>query len=352
MRRVGHADLADPGFQAGRARGGSLANVFGRHLHRGAATRGRARALRSVPVRVLAWCLMTNHVHLIAGELDVGDRAHLHAGHFELVRTVRPWQAAELAAQAALDSFDVVAAAGGDGTSNEVINGLIQARAQGGNRPAMAALPIGRGNDFAFSMGAPVDLERSIQALATLRTRTIDIGRVSGGDFPQGRYFGNGVGIGFDAVTGFEALKVPQITGFLSYLLAALRTIFIMKAPQVEIELDNEKLEQAVLLVSIMNGRRLGGGFWSAPHGIPDDGLFDLCIGREVSKLQILLLIPRFLNGTQAGHPAIHVTRSRLVRVTAQKGSLAAHADGETLCYAGKELTLEVIPRMLELVVA
>jgi diacylglycerol kinase (ATP) len=283
---------------------------------------------------------------------QIEKRLQKHHLDFELERTGRPWHAAELAAQGARDGFDVVAAAGGDGTSNEVLNGLIQARAQGENRPAMAVLPIGRGNDFAFSMGAPIDLEQSIQALVGLHTRTIDIGHVRGGDFPQGRYFGNGVGIGFDAVTGFEALKVPLITGFISYLWAAIRTIFIMKAPQVEIELDDEKLEQRSLLVSIMNGRRLGGGFWSAPHGIPDDGLFDLCIGREISKLQVMLLIPRFMNGTQAGHPAIHITRSRRVRVTAQQGSLAAHADGETLCYAGQELTLEVLPRMLELVVA
>jgi len=282
----------------------------------------------------------------------IQKRLHDHGLEHELTQTERPWHAVDLAARAAQDGFDVVAAAGGDGTSNEVLNGLIQARSQGGNRPAMAVLPIGRGNDFAFSMGAPVDLEASIQALAARRTRTIDVGFVTGGDFPRGRYFGNGVGIGFDAVTGFEALKVPLITGFASYLLAAIRTVFIMKAPQVEIELDDEMLEQATLLVSVMNGRRLGGGFWSAPQGIPDDGLFDLCIGREISKLQTFLLIPSFLNGTQAGHPAIHITRSRHVRVKARRGTLAAHADGETLCFACQELTMEIFPRLIDLVVA
>jgi diacylglycerol kinase (ATP) len=270
---------------------------------------------------------------------------------FELVRTERPWHAAELAAQAAHGNIDVVAAVGGDGTANEVLNGLILARSQGGGRPAMAVVPTGRGNDFGFSMGAPVGLEQSLQALVNFKTRTIDVGRVSGGDYPQGRYFGNGVGIGFDALTGFEAAKLP-LTGFAAYLVAALRTIFLMNAPEVEIELDQEKLVQSSLMVSIMNGRRLGGGFWTAPQGIPDDGLFDLCIARQVSKLQVVLIIPRFLKGTQAGHPAIHITRSQRVKVTARQGSLAAHADGETLCYAGQELTLEVLPGALELVVA
>ncbi len=283
---------------------------------------------------------------------EIEKRMKDHALDFEIVRTERPWHAAELAYEAAQDSFDVVAAAGGDGTSNEVLNGLMRARQNGAKRPSMAVLPIGRGNDFAFSMGAPVGLEQSIRAMIQGTTRTVDIGRVSGGDYPEGRYFGNGVGIGFDAVTGFEALKVPLLTGFASYLVAAIRTIFIMQAPLVEIELDNENLVQSSLLVSVMNGRRLGGGFWSAPDGIPDDGLFDLCIGRAVSKPQVMLLIPRFLNGTQAGHPAIHMARSRRVIVRARQGALAAHADGETLCTAAPQLSLEILPRQLELIVA
>jgi len=270
---------------------------------------------------------------------------------FDLVRTERPWHAADLAYQAAQEGVEVVAAAGGDGTANEVLNGLMRARQNGSSRPTMAVLPIGRGNDFSFSMGVPATLDASILSLAQGYSRVIDMGFVKGGDYPQGRYFGNGVGIGFDAVTGFEALKIPLFTGFVSYLLAAIRTIFIMKAALVEIQLDNERIVQPCLLVSIMNGRRLGGGFWSAPQGMSDDGLFDLCIAREVSKLQMMMLIPRFLNGTQAGHPAIHMTRSHKVTVEALKGTLAAHGDGETLCTACQQFDLEILPRELDLIV-
>ena len=270
---------------------------------------------------------------------------------FDLVRTERPWHAADLAFQAAQEDVQVTAAAGGDGTANEVLNGLMRVRQNGGRRPTMAVLPIGRGNDFSFSMGAAAALDASILSLAQGYSRVIDLGFVKGGDYPQGRYFGNGVGIGFDAITGFEALKIPLVTGFVSYLLAAIRTIFIMKAPLVEIQLDNERIVQHCLLVSIMNGRRLGGGFWSAPQGISDDGLFDLCIAREVSKLQMMMLIPRFLNGTQAGNPAIHMTRSHMVTVKALKGTLAAHADGETLCTGCQQFDLEILPRQLDLIV-
>ncbi len=276
--------------------------------------------------------------------------SHLHLD-YELVQTSHPWHAAELAHQAVLDGVKVIVAAGGDGTSNEVINGLMMERQAGQRLPILGVLPIGRGNDFAFSMGAPVDLEQSLLALQQMQTRTIDIGYLAGGDFPGGRFFGNGVGIGFDTIAGLEAEKLPYITGFITYLLAAIRTIFIMKAPSVKITLDEQEWVQASMLVSIMNGKRLGGGFWTAPHGLGDDGLLDLCIAGEVTKLQMFALIPRFLNGTQASHPAIRTGRSRKVRVIALKGSLAAHADGELISRGCQQLELEILPRQLQLVV-
>jgi len=280
----------------------------------------------------------------------IEQRLKEKALNFDLVQTERRGHAIELAYQAARDGVDVVVAAGGDGTSNEVINGLMKAGANGSG-PAIGILPIGRGNDFSFSLGGPATLEEGFQALAGDKLKVIDIGRVTGGDFPEGRYFGNGVGIGFDAVTGFEALKIPIKNGFLNYLVAALRTILIMKAPHVEIQLDGERIEESSLLVSVMNGRRLGGGFWSAPHSVGDDGLFDLCIARDMSKLQMLMLVPRFLKGTQGTHPLIHMTRSSKVSVRALEGSLAAHADGETVSYGCPRLELEVLHQQINLVV-
>jgi diacylglycerol kinase (ATP) len=277
--------------------------------------------------------------------------ARLHLD-YELIQTSHPWHAAELARRAVVEGIEVVAAAGGDGTSNEVINGLMAERQAGRRLPILAVLPIGRGNDFAFSMGAPADLEQSMLALEQMQTRTIDIGHLAGGNFPGGRFFGNGVGIGFDAITGLEADRLPYITGFITYLLAAIRTIFIMKAPTVEITLDGEQWVQPSMLVSVMNGRRLGGGFWTAPQGLGDDGLFDLCIASEVSRLQMFALIPRFMKGTQASHPAIRMARARQVKVTAIKGSLVAHADGELISRACPQLELELLPRQLELVVS
>lgn len=270
---------------------------------------------------------------------------------FDLVRTERPWHAAELAEQAARQGYDVVVSASGDGTANEALNGLMRARAAGFYKTAMSILPVGTGNDLAYGMFIRGSLEDSLRMLAADERRRVDVALVRGGDYPEGRYFANGVGVGFDAAVGFEAVKIRWTRGLLAYLIAALRTVFIYyTAPRVRIEYDDQSMELNSLMVSIMNGQRMGGGFFMAPNGDPSDGWFDLCIAANPGKLRIFQLITYFMKGTQATQPEIRTGRARKVKVTALEGSLPAHCDGETLCYAGQQLEMEIIPSALDFV--
>lgn len=268
---------------------------------------------------------------------------------YDLVLTERPWHAADLAQEAAQDSFDCVVSASGDGTANEVLNGLMRVPKE--KRPAMGILCVGRGNDFAFGAGIPAKLEDGCRILAEGYHQTMDVGKVTGGMYPDGRYFGNGVGIGFDAVVGFVAQKMTRLHGFVSYLVAALKTIFLYyQAPQVRIEYSGQTRDLRSLMVSIMNGTRMGGGFMMAPNGHNNDGVFDLCVASQISKVLILALIPRFMNGSQASHPAISTGQTDRILVTALEGVLPAHADGETLCTDGKQLELLILPQQIEMV--
>lgn len=272
---------------------------------------------------------------------------------YALVQTRAMGHAVELAEQAALTgSWDVVAAAGGDGTLNEVLNGLARARIATGHAPSLGLIPVGRGNDFGFGIHAPMPVDDAVALLVENKHKPVDVLLVTGGDFPGGRYVGNGVGMGFDAVVGFEAAKLKGLTGLPSYLVAALKTIFLyFKAPNVRIEFDHEQIEQPALMVSIMNGRRMGGGFMMAPEGQIDDGLIDVCIANQVGKLAIFGLIPKFMQGSQAGDPAIRMLRTQAITITALSGStLPAHADGETLCTAGQRLEVKILPSLLEVV--
>ncbi len=271
---------------------------------------------------------------------------------YDLVQTNSAGQAIELAAEAVSKGYACVVAVGGDGTSNEVINGMMQAANQGPVETKFAILPVGRGNDFSYGMGVPQDLDLACQNLVDGHTRRIDIGFVKGGDYPEGRYFGNGIGIGFDTVVGFESLKLPSfIHGTPAYLIAALKTIFLyFKAPLLRINIDGEIIEQPCLLVSVMNGRRMGGSFVFAPNSESDDGLLNLCIVRQVTRLQVLGLMPKVMSGTQSEHEAVSMPTGKTILIEALSGSLPVHADGETICEAGEKLEVTILKQQLKMV--
>jgi len=213
-------------------------------------------------------------------------------------------------------------------------------------------LCVGRGNDFAGSMGIPTDLEGGVKALAGDQRRTIDIGRVSGGKYPEGRFFGNCVGVGFDAITTIEVHKLPRWGGFAGFMVAVLKTVFLYnKAPLATTVYDDKTLTQRSLLISIMNGRRLGGGFLMAPDSQPDDGLFDLCIAEQMSSFEVIKMIPHFTKGDQATQPAIKTGRAAHITITALDGPLPAQTDGEIICVDGNRLEIGVLPGELEIIV-
>lgn len=273
---------------------------------------------------------------------------------FTLVRTNQMWHAAELAEKAALDGYDVVVCASGDGTINECINGIMRAKKAGHNNVAFGVLGIGTGNDFAGGTGIPTNLEEGLASLKADKRRRIDIGFVKGGDYPEGRYFGNGIGVGFDAAVGNEAVKVRWTRGLTAYLIGVLKTVFLYYDPvNFEIILDEaETLKQTSLMISVMNGKRMGGGFKMTPDSIQDDGFFDLCIADGVAKKRVFTLIPHFLKGTQMTQPDIKMRRAKKVAIRSLDKTFPAHADGEFICLQGTELTIEMLPCELEIIYA
>jgi len=277
--------------------------------------------------------------------------AHLaeHRVAHETVLTQRPMHAAELAEKAARDGADAVVAAGGDGTGNEVVNGLMRARSSVRRLPALGLLCIGRGNDFAYGAGVPADLAEGCRVLADGYSRPIDVGLIVGGDYPQGRFFGNGIGIGFDTIVGLEAAKMKSLHGFLGYVLGALKTLFLYyRAPLLRIDHSGVPFEKRSIQISVMNGRRMGGTFFMAPEAINDDGLLDLCMAGAPRRAQMIGLMLKYMKGTQASSPHIVTGRVRKLDVTALDGGLVIHADGETICTSGVRVQVECLARQLE----
>jgi len=285
---------------------------------------------------------------------QVKELLESHDLDYVLIKTESGKHVYDLAYSATDNGFDVVVAGGGDGTANEVINALMNSHTDGKKLPKFGVVPLGRGNDFAASMGIEQDLVKSIDIIAKNNSKKIDIGQVIGGNYPEGLYFGNGVGIGFDTIVGFEAAKLPAfLNGAPGYFLGALSTLFFhFKKPLLNIKLDNEEINQECVMVTTMNGRRLGGTFMIAPESKPDDGLFSLLIVEQSSRLGLLKLLAKVMAGTQAGHPLVKMPLSGRVEITALTGALAVHADGETICERGEKLVIINHPRKIELFVS
>ncbi len=270
---------------------------------------------------------------------------------YSFLTTTAPGDAIRLAAQASDEAFDIVVSIGGDGTANEVLNGLMQSAAVGSTNPVMGLIGLGRGSDFTHAVGAPAEVETAVKALVANRRRWIDIGKVSGGLYPDGRYFGNCVGVGFDAIGTIEAAKLPRLGGFLSFFIAVMKTIFLYhQGPRVKLTYDNRSLTAQTLMVSVMNGRRLGGGFWMAPGSRPDDGVFDICLVRQVSRRRVFSLVPHFMKGTQDTQPEVTMLRASSIEIEALEGVLPAQTDGEILSMEGKRLIIELMPKAIQIV--
>ncbi len=274
-----------------------------------------------------------------------------YALDFDLVRTQKAGHAIQLAAQAATNGYDVVIAVGGDGTINEVVNGLMLARETVAPQPALGIISVGTGNDLIFGLEQSQGVDPACALIAKDHRRKIDIGHIVGDDIPEGRYFANGLGIGFDAAGGVLAEKITFPRGFLSYLIAALQNIFLYySAPTLKMDIDGEMIEMPSLLVSVMNGRRVAGGFQTAPNALVDDGLFDICIAEEVSRPRMLTLLPMFLKGTQINEPEIQMKRAKELQITATEGRMPIHTDGEIICMESKEVAIKILPRALEII--
>jgi len=268
---------------------------------------------------------------------------------FDVEYTDSPGQAIALARNAASAGHETVVALGGDGTSQEVLNGLMQARGAG---PAgtLGVLPVGSGNDFAYGVGIPLDAERAVEHLAAGQTRVIDVGLVHVDRVPN-RYFGNGVGIGFDARVGLESTKVKRLHGFAMYFWALLRTLVLhYEIPILAIDDGQRVCVQPALLISICNGQRFGGGFLLAPEAQVDDGLFDICLADRMGRLKILEFLPKAMQGTHIHEPEVTMSRAQRVIVRSEN-DLVAHVDGEIVCTAAHRLDVEIIPRSLRVIV-
>jgi len=265
--------------------------------------------------------------------------------------TVYPTHATELARQAAEEGYELVIAAGGDGTAHEVINGLMQVPVE--RRPKLGIVPLGSGNDFAYSIGMDAHPEIAIRQVFSGKPHPVDIGRLQD-NRNRTEYFDNAVGIGFDATVTIRSRNLTFLRGFIMYLFAVLQTITLNHdAPRLQITSDLENFTEEMLMFVMCNGSREGGGFLVAPEAKTDDGIFHYAGVRRVSRLMMLRLVPEVMKGTHPRFPQVRMGQFHKLELQSDR-PLVIHMDGEIFAGFGvdvRQLSVEIIPGAIQALV-
>jgi diacylglycerol kinase (ATP) len=255
--------------------------------------------------------------------------------------------ATELAATAAADGRELVVAMGGDGTVNEVVNGLAPGGTGG---PELAILPFGTGRDTIRTYGIPKRAERALELLRVGRTRTIDLGRATfrAAAGEGSRWY---INIGSCGLTGAVAERAERTSkrlgGTPSFLYATVATFAGWRNVSFRVQVDDEPpLELVANNVICANGRAFGGGIRICPQAEPDDGLLDVLVWGDVGKLDLALNLPRLYRGTHLGHRKVTVLRARRVHVEPDR-ALPLELDGELPGMT--PATFEIAPQALRL---
>ena len=261
---------------------------------------------------------------------------HRDCCDFDFMVTENPQHATELARTHARD-YDLVAAFGGDGTVNEVVQGLV-----GGSTP-LAVIPFGTGNDFARSAGIPIGLEAAMGVLCQGTATPCDAGLVNG------RYFVNAVGIGFDGRANYEAGKIRWLRGPLAILLAIFRTMRYWKAVPMTLTVDGQTVSCTTYLVDIGNGPFVGGGLKLTPAARIDDGKLSVCHVADILPLKIILNFGRLKTGTADKLNEVTIFSGSNITVESER-PMPVHVDGEVLGLDIHRLDLRIFPGAIRLV--
>jgi len=254
--------------------------------------------------------------------------------------------AAEITRQAIRDGYRSIIANGGDGTLNEVLNGLVEGETIDSS-VTLGVIPGGTGCDFVRTLGLPRDGERSLDRIGAARSRLIDIGEITFGspERREVRYFVNVAGLGFDGeVSEYCNRSSKAAGGTATYLKGLLVNLLSYHNKEVEITLDEKTFTRRVNTVAVCNGQYAGGGMRFGPDARLDDGLFDVIVIGDLGKLDFLANVHRIYKGTHLSHPKVSSFRCRTVRVTSQE-PMFMQAEGELVGQA--PATFKVLPHAL-----
>jgi diacylglycerol kinase (ATP) len=279
---------------------------------------------------------MPSRARVILNPVSGGDTAPDHAlaiSHrlrerhdpVEVVLTAQPGDAERAARVAVDDGCGLIVAGGGDGTLNEVLNGVAAAGAL--DRTTFGLIPLGTGNDFAAALGIPPEVEGALDVLAAGHSRTVDLGAVNG------RVFANISGGGYIAEVSLAVTpQLKSIAGRLAYLVGGAQALLEFEPVRATVAAEPEgmRLGLGLYAFAVCNARLIGGGKLIAPQAVIDDGLLDVCLIEGMPALEFVALLRHVSEGSHLDDPRVRYIQATSVTLAFDR-RIHVNTDGEVL---------------------
>ncbi|MCX6255836.1 MAG: diacylglycerol kinase family lipid kinase [Bacteroidia bacterium] len=249
------------------------------------------------------------------------------------------------------EGFRKIITVGGDGTLNEVVNGVFSNDTCPTTDISLAMIPVGTGNDWGRMFGISVDYEKAVKIIRDNKQMLHDVGLISFFDGPEkkSRYFINIAGLGFESVvvkkTNFQ--KDKGRSGKAIYFYNIITSLLSYKNTKAEIIIDGEKINADVFSINVGNGKYCGGGMRQTPNALPDDGLLDVTIINGMGKFEIIRNLKILYDGTILNHPKIDGYKCKNIKVSSDS-IIYTEADGESLGHTPVEFS--IIPDSINIV--
>ena len=271
---------------------------------------------------------------------------------FEYRLTTARGDAITLAAQGITEGFRNLCVVGGDGTLNEVLNGMMRQESVPVQEITLGMIPVGTGNDWCRMFGIPFDYVKAIEILKRKKTFLQDAGKVTyyHHDQPVVRYFMNVAGMGYDALVAKKTnlLKEKGLGGPLTYFYFVFASLFQYKFIEAVIEVDGKQAFRGeIFSMNVGICKYNGGGMKQVPFAVPDDGLLDVTLIRKAPKWMVIRYASKLYDGSLVDLPIVNTYRGENIRIRSTE-KVFLETDGESLGHT--PFTFEVLPGCLRVV--
>ena len=270
---------------------------------------------------------------------------------FSVRFTEKKSEATDHAREAIKNGFRKIISVGGDGTLNEVINGVFSQNICPTSEIVVALIPVGTGNDWGRMFGIPLVYEGAIKVIKENKIMLHDIGFITyfNRNTQLKRYFINIAGLGFEAmvVSRTNKQKDKGRSNAAIYFYNLLASLISYRNETAVIEIDGKKSSARVFSINVGNGRYCGGGMRQTPDALPDDGLLDITVIKNMGRIEIIRNLKLLYDGTILSHPKVDGYRSTNLKVNSE-AVLYAEADGESLGHTPVEFG--IIPSAINII--